>query len=113
MKNGIGSPTYELEVDMADGNAVPRGRGYPPTHIETAATPPQQGPFTSRSPWAGVVTRIEVEPGQHVERGDLLLVLETMKIETDITAPLAGRVRAVNVAWGDGVKANQILVEFK
>jgi biotin carboxyl carrier protein len=109
MKNRIGSPTYVLEVDMAEGNAVPRGRCYPPT----AATPPQQGPFTSRSPWVGVVTRIEVEPGQHVEPGDLLLVLETMKIETDITAPLAGRIRAVNVAWGDGVKANQILVEFE
>jgi len=113
MKNGIDGPTYELKVEMADGNTAPRGRGYPPTYAETAATPPRLGPFTSRSPWAGIVIRIEVEPGRHVERGDLLLVLETMKMETDITAPLAGRVRAVNVARGDGVKANQILVELE
>ena len=112
MKDGVDGPRYELEGEMIEGNAVPCGRGYPPTYTKSA-TPPGRGQLTSRSPWAGIVTRIVVEPGQHVEQNDLLLVLEIMKMETDIIAPLAGKVRTVNVAQGDGVKANQILVEFE
>ena len=41
------------------------------------------------------------------------MVLEAMKMETNITAPVAGKVKQVTVAQGDGVKVNQVLVEFE
>jgi methylmalonyl-CoA carboxyltransferase small subunit len=42
-----------------------------------------------------------------------MMVLEAMKMETNITAPVAGKIKKINVAHGDGVKVNQILVEFE
>jgi methylmalonyl-CoA carboxyltransferase small subunit len=42
-----------------------------------------------------------------------MIVLEAMKMETNVTAPVAGKVKVVNVQAGDAVKVNQILVEFE
>ncbi len=66
-----------------------------------------------RSPISGIVVRISAQVGQQIQVGDGVLVLEAMKMETDITAPAAGRVRAVNVQVGDSVTGGQVLVEFE
>lgn len=66
-----------------------------------------------RSPVAGVVLRIGVQPGQQIQPNDLMLVIEAMKMETNVTAPFAGKVKSVNVQPGDGVKVHQVLVEFE
>ena len=66
-----------------------------------------------RSPIAGMVTRVNVQPGQQIQPNDLLLVLEAMKMETNVTSPVAGKVKNVKVAQGDGVQLNQVLVEFE
>jgi biotin carboxyl carrier protein len=42
-----------------------------------------------------------------------MIVLEAMKMETNVTSPVAGKVKSVNVKAGDAVKVNQILVEFE
>jgi biotin carboxyl carrier protein len=54
-----------------------------------------------------------VKPGQAVEAGELVLVLEAMKMETNVTAPRAGTVKNVHVAQGDSAKLNQVLLEFE
>jgi len=59
------------------------------------------------------VVRVEVKPGQSLEANDLMVVLEAMKMETNVTAPIAGQVKAVNVSSRDAVKMNEILVEFE
>jgi methylmalonyl-CoA carboxyltransferase small subunit len=64
------------------------------------------------SPVTGLVIRVPVEVGQAVEAGQLLMVLEAMKMETQLTAPRAGLVRTVHVAAGNSVKVNQVLVEL-
>jgi len=66
-----------------------------------------------RSPVAGVVIKVNVEPGQAIQADELLMVLEAMKMETNVTAPGAGKVKEVKVAAGDAVKVNQIVVEFE
>jgi methylmalonyl-CoA carboxyltransferase small subunit len=43
----------------------------------------------------------------------VLLVLEAMKMETSVTAPVAGKVAAIKVNSGDSVQAGQVLVEFE
>lgn len=65
-----------------------------------------------RSPVTGLVIRVHVEQGQAVEANQLLLVLEAMKMETQVTAPCAGTVQKVHVAAGNPVRANQVLVEL-
>ncbi|BDR55283.1 carboxylate--amine ligase [Bombiscardovia apis] len=59
-----------------------------------------------------VVTRIQVAQGQEVDKGDLLVVLESMKMENYVYAPAKGRVRKINVGVADGVDPGQTLVEL-
>lgn len=66
-----------------------------------------------RSPVSGIVVRLIAQSGQHLQVGDPLMVLEAMKMETNITAPIAGRIAALRVAQGDNVQSGQIVVEFE
>jgi methylmalonyl-CoA carboxyltransferase small subunit len=65
-----------------------------------------------QSPVTGLVIRVNVEAGQAVEANRLVMVLEAMKMETNVMAPCAGTVKSVRVTAGDPVKVGQILVEF-
>ncbi len=66
-----------------------------------------------RSPVTGIVIKVNVAPGQTIQANDLLMVLEAMKMETNVTARRAGTVKNVRVAQGDSVKLNQVVVEFE
>ncbi len=65
-----------------------------------------------RSPMPGLVVRLLVEPGQTVEAGAGLVVLEAMKMENELRAQAPGRVAAVLVAPGQAVERGQPLVEL-
>ncbi len=66
-----------------------------------------------RSPVTGLATRVYVVPGKQILAGDLIMVLEAMKMETNVTAHQAGIVKTLHVVPGDSVKVNQVLVEFE
>lgn len=66
-----------------------------------------------RSPVAGIVEHVCVQPGTEVQVDDLLFVLEAMKMETRVTAIVKGKMKSVCVASGDAVRVNQILGEFE
>jgi len=63
-----------------------------------------------RSEIAGSVWKIEVSVGHAVAEGDVLIILESMKMEIPVEAPAAGVVEALHVAEGDPVKEGQTLV---
>ncbi len=63
-------------------------------------------------PMPAVVVRILVSEGDRVRQGENVIVVESMKMETTLTAPSAGMVRAVNVAQGDKVMPGQILIDI-
>lgn len=63
-----------------------------------------------KAPMPGLVLRVLVEPGQTVEAGAGLAVLEAMKMENQIKAPAAGVVQAVRVAAGTAVEKGHVLV---
>ena len=60
-----------------------------------------------------ILEGLPFEPGQSVEANDPIMVLEAMKMETNVTAHGAGKVKNVRVAQGDSVKVNQVVVEFE
>ena len=62
------------------------------------------------SPLAGTLSRLEVSAGDHVGEGDLLAVVEAMKMETPLRAPFAGRVAEVPSSAGEPVSAGQTIV---
>ena len=127
LKIGIDGNEYVVDIEVLEDDNVgpvylaPHGQ---PTTVQpvSVATPGTQAPPVDenvdetkvcRSPVAGVVVKLNVQPGQALQTNDLMIVLEAMKMETNITAPVAGKVKKINVAHGDGVKVNQILVEFE
>ena len=63
-------------------------------------------------PMPAVVVRILVTVGDSVKQGQNVIVVESMKMETTLTAPYDGTVRTVNVAKGDKVMPGQILVDI-
>lgn len=65
------------------------------------------------APMPGSVLQTSVQAGDNVKKGDLLLILEAMKMEHRITAPLAGTVEAVHVGVGDQVENGQLLVTIQ
>jgi biotin carboxyl carrier protein len=66
-----------------------------------------------KSPLAGRVSRVVVEPGQRVERGQAILFIESMKMENEMGAPRAAFIKTIFIAPGNVVQPEQILVEFE
>ena len=66
-----------------------------------------------RSPVSGIVASVTAQPGQTLQVGDILLVLEAMKMETQVTAHVSGKVAAINVKAGDSDQSGQMLVEYE
>ena len=60
----------------------------------------------------GSVWKLMVKPGDRVETGDTLFILEVMKMEVAYAAPITGEVNAVHIAEGDAVEEDQIAVEI-
>jgi len=63
-----------------------------------------------RSEIAGSVWKIEVSVGQSVAEGDVLIILESMKMEIPVEAPSAGVVEVLHVTESEAVKEDQLLV---
>ncbi len=85
-----------------------RGRGFRgDTHKSET---PKDAPGVISAPMQAVITRVNVAEGQSVAKGDLLAVLESMKMENYVYAPAAGVVTGIFVGPGDGVEAGEKLV---
>jgi pyruvate carboxylase len=65
------------------------------------------------APLPGMVTTVAVEPNQSVEKGDRLLVLEAMKMQSTLYAPAAGKITAIHAQAGQQVEAKDLLMEIK
>jgi biotin carboxyl carrier protein len=79
----------------------------------TGAAARARGPGPLRAPMPGLVVRVQVEPGQAVERGAGLVIVEAMKMENELTADAAGVVARVLVQPGQTVEKGAVLVEFE
>lgn len=122
MRITVEGKAYEVEVEFLDepgASGMAMAQAGPQMQLATPVwSPPRRGaPLsdakTCRSPIAGVVTRILVQVGQKVKENDPVLVIEAMKMESNIASAAAGVVKRVAVASGDGVKVGQTLVEFE
>ncbi|WP_337188972.1 acetyl/propionyl/methylcrotonyl-CoA carboxylase subunit alpha [Phenylobacterium sp.] len=77
--------------------------------------PPKKAADTSKmvlSPMPGLVVSIDVAAGQEVKTGEVVAVLEAMKMQNILRAERDGTIKAVNVKGGDSVAADEVLVEF-
>jgi len=125
----VSGHTYEVEVEElgSGGTAVrsaervaPQAAAPAASTTPAAASPkaPVPGPRPAtkggvvNSPLPGKVLAVRAQVGQKVKRGDLLLVIEAMKMENEIFAAEAGTVRKVHVTTGQNVETGDLLAEL-
>jgi biotin carboxyl carrier protein len=90
--------------------------GVDPTPASTVASTPRTstaGAGAVQAIMPGSIVRVMVTEGDQVEAGDVLLVLEAMKMENELHAPIAGVVKAVYASSGQAVEMNQVLAEIE
>ncbi len=81
-----------------------------PAAPAAAGAPVASGGDPVPAPLAGNIFKVVAQPGTQVQEGDLLLILEAMKMETEVRAPKAGQVTGVSVSVGDAVAVGDTLV---
>ncbi|MFN3593766.1 MAG: biotin/lipoyl-containing protein, partial [Thiobacillaceae bacterium] len=101
------------EIEVTPGAEISRkaGPAASPTSARQRPKPSRPGHVTTAMP--GTIVDVLVKTGQKVNAGDGVLVIEAMKMENEIQAPVAGTVIAIFVAKGDAVTPDQVLVEIQ
>ena len=119
----VDNATYEVDVEVADDiRPQPLPLAFDTAKMSVPVAPPAGAPTapsssapdgkSCRSPVNGTVARIVAQVGQAIQPGDVLVVLEAMKMETNIAAPVAGTVSRILVDAGQAVRSQQVLLEF-
>ena len=115
----VNGNAYEVEIEevkaaapvAAAPKAAPAAAAPAPKAAPAAAAAaPAAGDNTVTAPMPGKIVKLVASVGQAVNAGDVLLILEAMKMQNEITAPAAGTVKAFNVAAGQNVKVGETLV---
>ena len=119
--------TYEMEVELIEDEAAPQPAGKRAyKEYKSAAKDPTvrlidpsaqkvttSHPGTVTSPMPGTVLRLNKAAGDEVKAGDVVLILEAMKMENEITAPISGRILKMNAAAGATVAGGEVLFEIQ
>jgi biotin carboxyl carrier protein len=113
--------SYEAYVDLLDKNwqVLIYGRSYPALveqemerrlRMASGGGVSEKAEFHLKSPMPGLVIGVPVEEGQTVTKGEVLVVLESMKMQNELKAPRAGEVTRLRVKAGDSVEQHQTML---
>lgn len=72
--------------------------------------PIEQGEFHLKAPMPGLVVSVPVSDGQEIEKGDVLIILESMKMQNELKSPRPGKVVRLRVKPGDSVEQRETLL---
>jgi oxaloacetate decarboxylase alpha subunit len=100
---------HSYEVEVSAGGAV-TAISHAPTPVAAAAPTPAVGGAPVPAPLAGSIYKLMVKQGQRVAAGEVILVMEAMKMETEVRAPRAGTVTQVLVKEGDAVQVGDTVL---
>ena len=112
--------TYEMDVELIGASGAP----VQPVKVQSAPAPVAAAPKAASKPAAvssgsvvapmpGTVIKILKNEGDEVKAGDVVLILEAMKMENEITAPVAGTLASVNCTAGGTIAGGDVLFEVK
>ena len=120
----INDKEYEVEVEKGQANilrttdvvvSAPALAPQPtvaPVSVKTAPVSAVEGHLV-KSPMPGTILEIKVQPGMRVNKGEILLVLEAMKMENEIAAPVSGVVGQVLTTKGASVATDDMLITIQ
>ena len=115
---------YSVEVESVEEEKSLEGTKQTQNNPETRPTTGVTNQTIKREPLAtqdkcvvapmpGAVVKINCRPGEMVKKGDVIIVLEAMKMENEIHSPMDGVVREVNVKEGMTVSPEEVMVAFE
>ena len=103
----VNGTAYEIELEELTGAAPAAATAAPVPPPAPAAAP--AGGEQVTSPMPGTILAINVAAGDTVKRGQVLMVLEAMKMENEIMCPCDGKVVSVNTSKGSSVESGTLL----
>ena len=93
----VNGSLYEIEIEEMAAPA------------KMSAPAPAGAGAQVKAPMPGTILDVKVQAGQSVKKGDVLVILEAMKMENEICAPSDGKITGVNVRKGDSVETQALL----
>ena len=106
----VNGTQYDITLEVLEGEAAAAAPKAAPAAAPAApAAKAPAGAQAINAPMPGTILAVNVKPGQAVKRGDVLVVLEAMKMENEIMAPNDGTVGTVTVAKGQSVQSGATL----
>lgn len=115
----VNGTKYEVTLEAVDASEVKASPAAPAAPAAAPAPAPVSAPVsapaanangeTVTSPMPGTILSVNVSNGAAVKKGDVLLILEAMKMENEILAPCDGTVASVNVTKGSSVETGAVL----
>lgn len=109
---------YEVEVEEVGGASanvaapVARTAAKPATSAAKPVQTKSNSPGDVAAPMPGTVLKVKVAAGDTVKKGQVLLILEAMKMENEIVSPADGKVIVLNVEAGKAVTAGEVMVSI-
>ncbi len=98
----IDGNSFEIEVDKSDSKNIVNSKK------KKRARGKKSGTISSSIP--GKVVSISIDSGDTVKEGDVVMIIEAMKMQNEIHAPISGVVLSVNCSTGDNIEANSPLI---
>lgn len=114
----VNGNVYDVTVEEGTGSTAGAAKAAAPKAAAPKAAPKAaapagaQGAVKVNAPMPGKILKVNVNAGAAVKKGDVLLVLEAMKMENAICAPQDGTVATVECAAGDSVESGKVLVSM-
>ena len=116
----VNGTVYSVSVEETSAGAAPVAaapaatpKAAPaPAAAPKAAAPAAAGAVSVKAPMPGTILDVKVSAGAAVKAGDVLIILEAMKMENEIVAPQDGTVASISVNKGDTVNSGDVLVSM-
>ena len=113
----VNGTAYEVTVEETGAtNSAPTAAASAPVAAKAPKAPKaagKQGSVKINSPMPGKILNVKAKAGDSVKKGDVIILLEAMKMENEIVASQDGVLASVNVAVGDTVEAGDVLATLE
>lgn len=109
----VNGKAYDVAVEEVGGGAAPAPAAAPVPAAAPAAAPAPAAPAGGtaiKAPMPGTILDVKVSVGSTVSEGQVVAILEAMKMENDIPSSVSGKVVAVNVKKGDTVNSDDVII---
>nr|WP_136249918.1 sodium-extruding oxaloacetate decarboxylase subunit alpha [Ningiella ruwaisensis] len=116
----VNGQIYQVEVaedgQLSSVNGETQNNSKPQAHLNSQSEQGEQKPQAQsggnpiNAPLSGNIFKVMVAQGDEVEEGDVILILEAMKMETEVRSAFSGQVQSISVKEGDSVQSGQTLL---